>query len=226
MPINIFEVNKEQGSSSGSDDVVGRFRSGFQTSSGEPVGLSEFRVTTGDPDVAAAVRELLGGDEPDRWDTKTEETFQVFTEASEVDVIFEPGSVKSTLTLWSNKGKKIIETDGEFLYDLETGKLTDTPWDGRDLDLNTIKTNARNGVGPGPSLQAYFRLAGAPDLGKFRFFSGAWTAVESFNRAEAALRGADGPTNGSLELEHVEFTNKQGQNVSYYKPVISIGGAR
>jgi len=216
-------VNKDQGASSGSDDVVGRFRSGFQTTSGDPVGLSEFRVTTGDPDIAAAVRELLGGEEPETWDTKTEETFQVFTEASSVDVIFEPGSVKSSLTLWSNKGKKIIETDGEYLYDLETGKLTDIPWDGAELDIDTIKMNARNGVGPGPSLQAYFRLAGNPDLGKFRFFSGGWTAVASFNKAEAAMRKAEGPHFGVLELEHVEFKNKKGQQVSYYKPQITIG---
>ena len=44
----------------GQSDIVGRVRSGAQIQ-GRPVALQEWRFTTGDPDVAAAVAEKYGG---------------------------------------------------------------------------------------------------------------------------------------------------------------------
>src|SRR5690606_39483525 len=49
-----------------SGDVVGRFRSGYQVDN-RPQSLGAWRVTTGDPEVAARVHELFGGDSPQEW---------------------------------------------------------------------------------------------------------------------------------------------------------------
>lgn len=223
MPISGSIFNKAPNSSAGSDDVVGRFRSGFQANN-RPVALDHWRITTGDPAVAASIHELLGGDEPSEWETKTGENLQVFTEADSVEVIFDgPGSVKATLVLWSAKGGKVRETDGEFL--IEEGKVTDTPDPDRNLPLSERKEMAKDGTGPEPSLQAYFRLADAPDLGKMKFFSGSWTAIESFSEAEEQLAEINGPTRARLSLERVEFTTKAGEERSYTKPNIEILGA-
>ena len=206
------------------DDVVGRFRSGFQSSSGRPVSLDAFRLTTGDPDVAASIAGLMGSDDTgiSSWETVTEEKLQVFTETAELDIIVEPGSIKATLVLWSQRGKKIVETDGTFL--IEDGVLTDKPWEGASKDLKQIKSDAADGIGPKPSLQCYFRLADNPELGKFKYFSGSWTAIDAFNKAEAKVDAIGGPSVAVLGLERVEFTTNAGKDVSYVKPSLKVVG--
>lgn len=206
------------------DEIVGRFRSGYQTTAGRPVSLDAFRITTGDNEVAEAVMAMFGADDTgvSTWDTSTEETLQVFTEAAEVPIIVEPRAIKATLVLWSNKGAKIIETDGQ--YEIVDGKVTDTPWAGAGKSLAEMKADAQAGVGPAPSLQVYFRLADNPDLGKFKYFSGSWGAIEQFSAAELAVEKIGGPARATLGLERIEFVNKDGQNVSYVKPTLRVHG--
>lgn len=222
MPISgdIFKKAANNGSTSTADDVVGRFRSGFQANN-RPVALDAWRITTADFAVAEKVHDLLGGEEPSEWETKTGEIHQVFTDAQSVDIILE--TAKASLVLWSAKGGKIRETDGEFL--IEDGKLTDKPDPDRHLSLAERKEMAKAGSGPEPSLQAYFRLADAPELGKFKFFSGSWTAIESFSDAEVALAEEGGPLKATLELEVVEYTTSSGENRRFTKPNIITGGA-
>lgn len=225
MPIAFkTSTDNNEGGGSHSDDVVGRFRSGYQTSSGRPMGLDAFRITTGDPDVAAAIADLMGSDDSgvSEWDTSTEEKLQVFTETSELEIIVDPSAIKATLVLWSQRGKKIVETDGTFL--IEDGKLTGKEWDGSHKDLQQIKKDAKDGVGPAPSLQVYFRLAESPELGKFKYFSGAWTAIETFNKVEERLAEMDAPARVLLSLERVEFTAKDGTEVSYVRPSLKVLG--
>ena len=220
---SIFKSSKA--SQSGSDDIVGRFRSGYQAN-GRPVALEAWRVTTGDPVVAESVAALLSAEEePSEWETKTGESLQVFGTLDEVEVIFDSASaVRATLVLWSNKGGKIRETDGEYL--IEDGKLTSKPDPDRDLPLPERKQMAQDGTGPAPSLQAYFRLAAAPELGKFKFFSGAWTAIENFSEAELAIAEIDGPALAKLRLEKVEWEDKKtGQTRSFTRPHIEVLGA-
>jgi hypothetical protein len=207
------------------DEVVGRFRSGYQTSSGRPVSLDAFRVTTGDKEVAETIGAVLGMDDTgvSTWDTSTDEVMQVFTSATEVPIIVEPRSIKTSLVLWSNKGAKIVETDGQFL--IEDGKVTDKPWAGAGKPLAEMKADAQAGVGPAPSLQCYFRIAEYEDLGKFKFFSGSWGAIESFSAAELAVEKIGGAARATLGLERVEFTNRDGQNVSFVKPYLKVHGA-
>lgn len=224
MPIAFKTNQNEDGGGASSDDIVGRFRSGYQTSSGRPMSLDAFRVTTGDQEVAERIAEVFGSDDSgvSEWETSTEERLQVFTEATEVPIIIEPKGVRATLVLWSRQGKKIVETDGEYL--IEDGQVTDKPWDGAYKDLQQLKADAKDGIGPGPSLQCYFRLAEEPDLGKFKYFSGSWTAIESFNAAEARVAEIGGPANATLSLERVEFTAKDGTNVSFVKPKVTVHG--
>ena len=222
---SIFDVDPDEAQDGGVDDIVARFRTGYQDEVGNPVGLSEFRVTTGDPEVAEALAELMGSDEDGvtTWDTKTEENLQVFTTTSKVDIILDgPHAVRSSLVLWGQQAK-ILETDGEYLYD-DDGNLTDEVWPGATQSLAQMKEAARKGKGPKPSLQAYFRLADLPDIGKIRFFAGAWTAIDNFSKAEAKLAEIDGPAVGTLELERVEFTAKSGDEVRYTKPKLTITG--
>lgn len=221
MPIsgNIFDGPKPKQTTS--DDVVGRFRSGFQANN-RPVALDAWRVTTADPEVAEKVAVILGAEDGvSEWETQTGEIYQVFGSAPKVEVILD--HVRTSLVLWSNKGGKILESDGEYL--IEDGQVTSRPDPDAGLPLAERKEKARLGTGPGPSLQAYFHLASDPDLGKFKFFSGSWTAMTNFSDAEAALMAADGPLLADLELERVSWTDKAtGQERSFVKPVITVKG--
>lgn len=226
MGLNIFEVTKDNAEAAPSDAMAGRFRSGYQTSDGRPVGLSAFRVTTETQEMAEEVGKLLGQKEaPGQWETTTSQDWEVFTEASEVEVIVDgPGAVRASLVLWGQNGK-ILETDGTYLYG-DDGRITTevcTMTQGKTLP--ELKAAARAGKGPGPSLQAYFRLAGAPGLGKFAFFSSAWTALEAFGEVADLLETLEGPQLFRLALEKVEFTNKDGENISFTKPTLTHLGA-
>lgn len=223
MPIsfNIPEANAPRKV----DEVVGRFRSGYQTTSGRPVSLDAFRVTTADKEIADTLGAEFGMDDSgvSTWDTSTDEVFQVFTKAQSYDIIVEPKSIRTSLVLWSNKGAKIVETDGQYL--IEDGKVTDKPWAGAGKSLPEMKADAQAGTGPAPSLQVYFRLANAEDLGKFKFFSGSWGAIDAFSAAESKVDAIGGPARATLSLERVEFVNRDGQNVSYVKPNLKVHGA-
>lgn len=224
MPIKIFENPDVSENDTGTNDIVGRFRSGHQLND-RPIALREWRVTTGDPDVAGTVAELLNAEEPySEWETQTDEIFEIFGSESKVDVLFDgPGAVRATFVVWGRKGK-LLETDGTHL--IEDGKVTDQICQQTyGKTLKEIKAEAAK-TGIEPSLQAYFRLAADPDLGKFKFFSGSWTAIDYFDKAETKLAEIDGPAKGTLELELVEWTDKQtGQERSYTRPKIKVTGA-
>jgi len=91
-------------------------------------------------------------------------------------------------------------------------------------DLAERKEGAKNGTACEPSIQIYFRLADAPELGKFKFFTGSWTMAKELWEAEDALADIDGPAYATLTLELVEFTTTAGKHVSYTKPVRDVTG--
>lgn len=220
--INIFQVEGEE-ETQRSSELVGRFRSGYQADN-RPVALKEFRVTTGDPEVASAIAELLGADEePSKWDTKTDENIQVFTTTKSVDIIVDgEGAIRATLVLWG-QGGKIVETDGTHVYD-DDGNLTDEECSftaGKTRD--ELKRLHRAKKGPGPSLQAYFTLADGPELGKFKFFSGSWSSLDNFAEESDRLAELEGPQRYTLELKPVEF-EKDGEKIQFTKPVLKHQG--
>lgn len=206
------------------DDVVGRFRSGHQINN-VPAALSEWRITTGDPEVADAVYDLLGGDAPQAWASRGEDNLEVFSASKEVEIIIEkPSALRQRLVLWGRNGKPIYTTDGETKDD-------GTPDPDAALSFQERKKKGQDGTGPTPDVELYFRLADNPDLGVFKFQSGSWSLVNdlAYNGTEAALAEIDGPTSGTLKLEEVSFTAKKGpragQVVEYTKPVIEVHGA-
>ena len=210
------------------DDVVGRFRSGHQLNK-RPVALTEWRVTTGDPEVANAIHDLMGGDAPQEWDANGEDNLEVFTAMSSLPVILEgPKALRQRMVLWSRAGKLISDSDGETLSD-------GTPDPDAHLSFQERKAKARDGIGAQPQIEVFFRIKGHEDLGIFKFQSGSWSMAQDLARdaveAELADHAEAADSKGVeavLRLEHVEFVAKNGpragQTVSYTKPVLELKG--
>jgi hypothetical protein len=217
VALRIFEVDPESAPKSKfADDIVGRFRSGAQIN-GRPLALTEWRMTTGDPEVADEIVRLLGG-EVSMWDTQSEETLEAYTNAPALDVIFDgPESVRTGMVLWGRNGM-IRQCDG-------VTQQGDNP--APCVCPNTVKDRkdaAKAGHGCEPSVQLYFRLAAAPELGRFKFFSGSWSLAQDIGETEKALAKIGGPAKATLTLEKVEYTTRQGKEVSFTKPVVKVTG--
>lgn len=211
------------------DDVVGRFRSGHQINN-RPAALADWRVTTGDPEVADAVYDILGGDAPQEWDAKGEDNLEVFTASKKVEIILEgEKALRQAMILWGRNGKMISKSDGEFMED-------GSPDPDAELTFAERKKKGQDGIGPVPQIEIYFRLAAQEDLGIFKFQTGSWSLAQDLaaNDVEGDLRDyvADsetGKVRATLELEEVSFVAKNGpragQTVNYTKPVLKIKGA-
>lgn len=210
------------------DDVVGRFRSGHQIND-RPAALDDWRVTTGDPDVAAAIHDLLGGDEPQEWAAKGEDNLEVFTASNEVAIIIENAkALRQRMVLWGRSGKPIYVSDGEFILD-DQGHPTEER--DPDAELTFAERKAKKETGAIPDVDLYFRLAEEPDLGVFKFKTGSWGFVSdlAYNGVVEELEAAEGPTKAVLKLEPVSFVAKngprKGQTVSYTKSTLVLKGA-
>jgi hypothetical protein len=220
-----------------SDDIVGRFRSGRLIKLGTketPESLNEWRVTTGDPVVAAKIAELLGG-EVESWETEKEDNLQILTDAATVQIIIEPDGVDASFKQFVPGAGMTHHCDG-FTYlspDEDRGQSCGCP-----SLIAERKLKAQQMRGPKPSVDVEFRLADAPTLGKFRFNSGSWKLVEALAPLFRALdeygNAGDGDVKGkqvraSLTIENVTYVPQKGpragQTVSYNKPVIKIFGA-
>lgn len=220
VAMRIFETDpdaKPQERQSFSDDTVGRFHSGKSVND-VPIALSEWKISTGDPDVADAVARLFGGT-PVETDSTSENFIEVETERATVLVILAgPEAVYSDLKLW-NRSKLVHHCDGiEFLSpDERKGKRCGCP----ELFAER-KQAARDFMGPAPSIEVTFRLADDPELGQFRFKSGSWELAKVLHEYDNALTKVGGPALVELTLELVEYTTKKGRAVSYYKPVLKV----
>jgi hypothetical protein len=212
------------------DDIVGRFRSGRLVKLGTketPESLNEWRVTTGDPSVAAKIAELLGG-ESEEWETEKEDNLQILTDASSVQIIIEPDGVDASFKQFVPGAGMTHHCDG-FSYlspDEDKGQSCGCP-----SLIAERKLKAQQQRGPKPSVDIEFRLADAPDLGKFRFNSGSWKLVETLAPLFKSLDDAGNETNpvrASLTIENVTYVPQKGpragQTVSYNKPVIKVFG--
>jgi hypothetical protein len=220
-----------------SDDIVGRFRSGRLIKLGTketPESLNEWRVTTGDPTVAAKIAELLGG-EVESWETDKEDNLQILTDAPTVQIVIEPDGVDASFKQFVPGAGLTHHCDG-FTYlspDEDKGQSCGCP-----SLIAERKLKATQQRGPKPSVDVEFRLLDAPTLGKFRFNSGSWKLVEGLAPLFRALdeygNAGDGDVKGkqvraSLTIENVTYVPQKGpragQTVSYNKPVIKIFGA-
>ncbi|MFE9256519.1 hypothetical protein [Streptomyces sp. NPDC006879] len=222
--LTIFETDpdaKPKPKQTFSDDTVGRFHSGRQVDD-VPEALSEWRITTGDPEVAKAVAQLFGG-EPIETDSTGENFIDVFTDRETVPVVLDgPDAIYADMKLW-NRNKLVHHCDGTVFLspDERKGKPCHCP----ELFAER-KAAAKDFMGPAPSITITFRLADDPELGKFKFQSGSWVMASVLHEYENDLSAVDGPALAELTLELVEYTIKKGKNkgrnVSYYKPVIKV----
>lgn len=218
MVLRIFETDPNAlPKSSFSDDTVGRFHGGKQEN-GLPVALGEWRVTTGDPDVAAAIARLMGG-QPEETDSTSENFIEILTAQSKIKVVLSGSeAVTSDMKLW-NGSALIHHCDGvEFLSpDEDRGKACGCP-----ALMEDRKAAAKSKRGPVPSIAVTFRLAEDYDLGLFKFQTGSWKLAETLHEIGNALDKVGGEALAELSLELVEYTTKKGRDVSYRKPVIKV----
>jgi hypothetical protein len=219
------EENKPKERPTYSDDTVGRLHSGYMDETGRkprPVALSEWRFSTGDKTVADAVAQLFGGTPAENEESASENFIDIFTEATKLPVIIELDGIDWDMKQWVN-GKLTHHCDGfEFKSPEEKS--------GEPCGCPTLfaerKQAAKDYQGPNPSITVTFRLADDPELGKFKFQTGAWTLMKVLHEAEDALDRVGQTAFGELELEYVEYTPTKGpmrnKLVSYTKPVINI----
>jgi hypothetical protein len=199
------------------DDAVGRLHSG-KSVDGVPVALDAWRFSTGDAEVADAVRQLFGG-AVEELETTSENFLSVETSAPTILVALDgPRSISADMKLW-NRNKLVHHCDGvEFLSpDEKRGIPCGCP-----SLFAERKQAAKDYIGPAPSISVTFRLADDYELGKFRFQTGSWSMAEVLHEYDAALSRYDGEVLAELTIEHVSYTTKKGRNVSYYKPVIKV----
>ncbi|SCF42454.1 hypothetical protein GA0070618_6662 [Micromonospora echinospora] len=228
MGLRIWETDPEsepKPRQSFAKDLVGRFRSGYQVND-RPMSLEKWRVTTGDPAVAAAIVDLFGSErdsKPQAWETKGEDNLEVFTSAPRVKIILDgPKAIRQEMVLWGRNtairrcdGVEQIGVDAD---DKAKGSPCECPAGYQDR-----KDAAKSGRGCAPSITTYFALADAPDLGRFKFNSGSWSLVRDIVTTEKALTEIDGPALAWLGLEVVEYEVKAtGAKRSFTKPVIDV----
>lgn len=232
MALRIFGTDPEtqpKPRQSFADDVVGRFRSGYQINN-RPATLTKWRITTGDPKVAEEVYDLYGGDAPQKWEAKGEDDLEIFTASEEIAIVLDgPKAIRQQMVLWGRSGKLIQSGDGETLSD-------GTPDPDAELSFQERKKKGQDGIGPVPQIEVYFRLADNPDLGIFKFQTGSWSLAQDLVRDDTEQDIADysadsesGKVRATLKLEEVSFVAKNGdragQTITYVKPVLSVKGS-
>lgn len=225
MGLRIFETDPDAAPKPRqrfADDLVGRFRSGYQIN-GRPASLERWRVTTGDPEVADSLHELLGGEAPQEWEAQGEDNVELFTDADSIDIVLDgPSAIRSEMVLWGRSGAirrcDGVEQKGVDKDDPAAGKGCECP-----ATFADRKEAAKKGTGCQPSITVYFRLADNPDLGRFKFTSGSWSLVRDLPEPEGKLAEIDGPALATLALEVVEYESG-GKKRKFTKPVLSITG--
>ncbi|WP_328695748.1 recombination directionality factor [Streptomyces sp. NBC_00342] len=218
MAIRIFETDPDaKPKGSFSDDTVGRFHSGRSVNN-VPEALAEWKVTTGDPDVAAAIAQLMGG-QPVETDSTSENFIEILTDTKRIKAVLSgPDAIASDMKLW-NGNVLIHHCDGvEFLSpDQDRGKACGCP-----SLMEDRKAAYKAKRGPGPSISILFRLAEDYDLGLFRFQTGSWKLAEVLHEIGNALDKVGAEALAELGIELVEYTTKKGRDVSYFKPVVKV----
>ncbi|MDR6868749.1 hypothetical protein J2Y69_003373 [Microbacterium resistens] len=211
-----------------SDDFVGQVHSGYSLD-GQPASLEEWRITTGDPDVAERVHELFGGEAPEEWETKSERNLQAFTDATAIDVIVESAkAIRQRMILWGRDRKPVYISDGEFILD-DAGHPTEER--DPDADLTFQERKDKKAYGANPSAELTFRLAEDPNLGLFVLKSNSWGLAHflAAEDIESQIENVGGPALLRLKLVPVSFKAKTGERkgkmVSYTATEIEVLGA-
>lgn len=219
MGLRIFETDpdaKPKPRASFDDGTIARIHSGKMVGR-NPVSLDHWEFSTGDVDVSNALAELFNAPVVDTGSDaenflRIEDTG---TDSLEV-ILVGPGAIQSDMKLWINN-KLAHHCDGvEFLSpDDKVGSLCGCPH-----SFKERQEAAKNYQGPSPSIKLLFRLAADPELGLLSFQTSSWKLAEVLGEYEDELQAISGDAIADLRLELVEYTTKQGRNVSYRKPVL------
>lgn len=198
---------------------LGRIRVGAQVAHGKgsrPVKLDAFRFTTNSPMIARAVAEMFGG-RAQPWDSGTQ-SHEVFTEATEFDVMVPPGdaALSQWYELWSGGGCQ-RRCDG----------VTETLKGGPCLcpaDIPERMDLAASGGACKPTTRVNVILPDLPDIGVFRYEShGYYAAVELGGTAELLARAREAgvivPATMRLEQREVK---RNGQTRRFPVVVLEI----
>jgi hypothetical protein len=233
MALRIFDTDPDakpapRKATTSYEQPVYQFRSGMQVFNkekrrNEPVSLSNWRVLTDDPVVAESIAELLGGT-VDEHNPTAKMHLHVLTDAPAVEIVINGSkAIEDKLIQWGNGGPS-HECDGEFsLLAEDRGEPCGCP---RTMKERKDLAKQRPPKGPSPSINVAFRLAGLGyDLGPGKLIATAWSLAEVIHEVKDALDQVDGEALCRLEIEHVQYTNKAGIDVSYNKPVITVLGS-
>lgn len=198
------------------DETVGRFRSGHAVRN-RPISLTEWRVTTGDPDVAEVISQEFGGT-PQEWETEKADNLEIFTTTNSVDVVLDgAGAIRTGMVLFSARQTLLRSCDGR----TQSGDNAGTPCVCPHA-LQERKDAAQAGTGCSPSIQITFALAQFPALGRFTFRTGSWQMARDIEAAERSLAAIDGPASATLALELIEWTDKKSNKTkSFTKPTLT-----
>lgn len=203
-------------------DYAFQFRSGMKGANGKPVSLANWRVLTGDPLVADAVAELMGGT-PEEYDATKELNLHVMTETDSVEIVIDGSkAIEDKLILWG-PGGPIHECDGEFFLSPPEDKGTAC---GCPPILSERKELARRRRGPQPAINVAFKFAGhGNELGTGKLIATAWSLAEVIHEVKHALDQVEGEALCRLELVPVNYTSKIHGAVSYTWPKITVLGS-
>ena len=221
----------------GYDDFTFRLRMGQQVN-GVPKSLDAFRVTTGDPLLAADIAEIYGG-KPQEWETTTEEAIEVLTDAKRLEIII--CSLDSEYAFWGLGGERPLRAcNGESQKD---EKSTACACKAMFPEKKLWKEAANQKAACKPSVKATFRLVDLPDAGLWRFQSSSWGLHDGdphwlkekmdagriwqppVGHLQDELESHGGRAMGVIEIVGVTFKSKKDDKpFSFNKPQISITG--
>jgi hypothetical protein len=233
MALRIFDTDpdakpKKRETKTAYDRPVFQFRSGMQVFNktkkrNEPVTLTNWRVLTDDPTVAQGIAELMGGT-PEEYDATKAMNLHVLTDSPSVEIVINGSkAIEDKLIQWG-VGGPVHECDGEFsLLPDDKGEPCGCP---RTLAERKELAKRRPPKGPAPSINITFRLAGAGyELGTGKLIATAWSLAEVIHEVQEALDQVEGEALCRLEIEHVEYTTKDGEYREFRKPVITVLGS-
>jgi hypothetical protein len=188
-----------------------------------PTSLAQWRVLTGDPAIADAIGQLLGG-KPEEYDPAKEMNLHVLTESDSVEIIIDSAdAIDARRIKWGMNGPE-HECDGRsFLSpDEDKGQPCGCP-----TTLREAKAAARKkrNAGPRPYVSVRFRLAHDAELGLGVLHGTAWDFAETVFAVQNKLDAVGEPALCRLYLKHVQYTNKDDIEVSYRHPVIEVLGS-
>jgi len=183
-----------------------------------PEPLTKWRMVANDAEVRGRLEEVLGG-RTEKFFNKGSRVMEILTESADVQILLGGvDSIRLEMVLWGHSGV-IHHCDGVgYLSPKENrGKPCGCP-----PEIEKRKLNAKNGVGPQPSVEMEFRIAKCPELGVFSFRSNSWRFFSLVNDVKRELAEIDRETLCELSIQSFELESVENITLAYLSPVIEV----